>query len=74
LPVIAPQLRRAPKITLSTRVDASLRSLLDEYCQFARCGREHIVAESLRRTFEQDMEFQAWRKRAGTQVSAAYSE
>jgi hypothetical protein len=63
-------MRRKPKITLSTRVDASLRSLLDEYCQFAQCGREHIVSESLRRTFDQDIEFQAWRKRAAKPVVA----
>jgi hypothetical protein len=64
LPVIEPPARRAPKITLSTRIDASLRSVLDEYCQFAQCGREHVVAESLRRIFEQDREFQAWRNRS----------
>lgn len=74
MPVIAPRTRRAPKITLSTRVDVSLRSLLDEYCQFAQCGREHIVAESLRRTFEQDTEFQTWRKRAASPAAAAYSD
>jgi hypothetical protein len=38
--------------------------MLDEYCQFAQCGREHVVAESLRRIFEQDLEFQIWRNRA----------
>jgi hypothetical protein len=70
LPVIAPRTRRAPKITLSTRVDISLRVPLDEYCQFAQCGREHIVSESLPRTFEQDAEFLAWRKRAARQVAA----
>jgi hypothetical protein len=70
LPVIAPRTPRAPKITLSTRIDVSLRVLLDEYCQFAQCGREHIVAESLRRTFEQDTEFQAWRTHAARAVAA----
>jgi hypothetical protein len=56
-------MRRVPKITLSTRLDASLRDILDEYCRFAQCGREHVVAESLRRTFEQDYDFQKWRSR-----------
>ena len=63
MPVIAPPARRLPKVILSTRIDESLRALLDEYCQFAHYGREHIVAESLRHTFEQDTEFQIWRKR-----------
>jgi CheY-like chemotaxis protein len=70
LPVIAPQTPRAPKITLSTRIDVSLRVMLDEHCQFAQCGREHIVSESLRRTFQQDAEFQAWRKRAAKPIVA----
>jgi hypothetical protein len=48
---------------LSIRLDVSLRELLDEYCRFAQCGREHVVSESLRRTFEQDYEFQQWRTR-----------
>lgn len=70
MPVIAPPRRRVPKITLSTRLDASLRELLDEYCRFAQCGREHVVSESLRRTFEQDYEFQKWRSRHGAQESS----
>ncbi len=72
MPVIAPEMRRTPKITLSTRIDVSLRSLLDAYCEFAQCGREHIVAESLRRTFEQDIEFQTWRARNGVSVTAGF--
>jgi hypothetical protein len=44
-------------------LDASLREILDEYCRFAQCGREHVVSESLRRTFEQDYDFQKWRSR-----------
>jgi hypothetical protein len=71
LPVISPRTPRAPKITLSTRIDVSLRVLLDEYCQFAQCGREHIVSESLRRIFEQDTEFQAWRTHAARPVAAS---
>lgn len=63
MPVITPPSRRVPKITLSTRLDASLREVLDEYCRFAQCGREHVVSESLRRTFEQDYDFQKWRSR-----------
>jgi hypothetical protein len=45
-------------------MEPSLRDLLDEYCAFAKCGREHVVAESLRRTFETDREFQRGRTRA----------
>jgi hypothetical protein len=62
LAFITPPIRRSPKVTLSTRIDAELREVLDDYCQFAQCGREHVVAESLRRTFEQDDEFRQWKE------------
>ena len=56
----SPEPRPAPKPTLSIRIEATLRDLLDRYCEFARCGRQHIVQEALKLAFEQDIDFQRW--------------
>lgn len=69
--LIPPPARRRPNVTLSTRVEADLLDLLDEYCAFANCGRKHVVSESLRRTFEEDHEFQRWRGRDALKATVA---
>ena len=56
----SPEPRPAPKPTLSIRIESTLRDLLDRYCEFARCGRQHIVQEALKLAFEQDTDFQHW--------------
>lgn len=55
-----PAARPQPKTTLSIRIEGSMRDLLDRYCEFAACGRQHVVHEALRFTFQQDSEFQHW--------------
>lgn len=56
----SPDPRPAPKPTLSIRIEPSLRDLLDKYCEFALCGRQHIVQEALKMIFQQDADFQHW--------------
>ena len=56
----SPEPRPRPKTTLSIRIEVTLRGLLDRYCEFAKCGRQHIVQEALKLAFEQDAEFQHW--------------
>ena len=55
-----PEPRPTPKPTLSVRIDTDLRDLLDRYCEFARCGRQHVVQEALKMAFRQDADFQRW--------------
>ncbi len=69
-----PAVRPQPKTTLSIRIDRATLDLLDRYCEFAACGRQHIVQEALRLAFEQDREFQRWLKERATgpvQISPA---
>ena len=55
-----PAARPQPKTTLSIRIESAMRDLLDQYCEFAGCGRQHVIYEALRFTFQQDGEFQQW--------------
>lgn len=60
-----PAARPLPKTTLSVRIENSMRELLDRYCEFAGCGRQHVVYEALRFTFQQDSDFQHWLENHG---------
>ena len=55
-----PAARPLPKTTLSIRIESSMRDLVDQYCEFAGCGRQHVVYEALRFAFQQDTDFQQW--------------
>jgi len=51
-----------------------MRELLDCYCEFAGCGRQHVVHEALRFTFQQDGEFQRWLEiRGKTRIDAEWN-
>jgi len=56
----SPDPRPEPKPTLSIRIEITMRDLLDSYCEFAQCGRPHIIQEALRLAFQQDTDFQRW--------------
>lgn len=58
--IIPPEPKREPKRTLSIRLSTKALALLEQYCQFAKCGRQHVVEQSLLYTFEQDAAFQRW--------------
>jgi hypothetical protein len=69
-----PAARPIPKTTLSVRIENSMRELLDCYCEFAGCGRQHVVHEALRFTFQQDGEFQRWLEiRGKTRIDAEWN-
>ena len=52
-------------------MDGSMRDLLDLYCDFARCGRQHVVQEALSLAFQQDTEFQRWLQTRGVRTGIA---
>jgi len=60
MPLINRIEKRAPKGTLSVRMDEAVKDQLDLYCSFIQCGRQHVVDQALRMLFEHDMEFQEW--------------
>lgn len=54
--------KHLPKETLSIRLEPRVKQMLDAYCSFVECGRQHIVEQALLYTFQQDAEFQRWRQ------------
>jgi hypothetical protein len=63
--------KRQPKDPVSIRMEAEVKKLLDEYCSFIECGRQHVVKQALLYTFEQDADFQQWREHKQVRSAAA---
>ena len=62
MPLINKIEKRAPKGTLSVRMDEAVKEQLDLYCSFIQSGRQHVVDQALRLLFERDADFQTWLK------------
>ena len=63
--------KREPKHPLSIRMEVEVKTLLDEYCSFIDCGRQHVVKQALLYAFQQDGDFQLWRERNQLRHAAA---
>jgi hypothetical protein len=62
MPLINKIEKRAPKGTLSVRMDEAVKEQLDLYCSFIQSGRQHVVDQALRLLFDRDADFQTWLK------------